>query len=62
MCEILSDQPTLCYELEFKHAGLSDSNIIKDNSFFVDCHPLLDCEEIDYTINIVKVYLRSYDE
>ena len=62
MCGTLSDQPALCDEPKIEYNDLIESRYIRDNAFFVGCHPLLGDEEIDYVINIIKEYLRSYDE
>ena len=62
MCGTLSDQPALCDEPKIEYNDLIESRMIRDKAFFVGCHPLLGDKEIDYIINIVKEYLRSYDE
>ena len=62
MCGTLSDQPALCDEPKIEYNDLTESRMIRDKAFFVGCHPLLGDKEIDYIINIVKEYLRSYDE
>ena len=57
MCGTLSDQPALCNEPKIECGDLAESRYIRDNAFFVGCHPLLGNSEIDHIINTVKEYL-----
>jgi len=59
MCGTLSDQPALCDEPKIEHGNLKASRYIRDNAFFVGCHPLLGDEEIDYVIETINGYLKS---
>ena len=58
MCGTLSDQPALCGEPKIEHGDLTDSRYIRDNAFFVGCHPLLGNEEINYIIDTVGEYFK----
>tara|TARA_B100001996_G_scaffold357206_1_gene321009 strand:- start:71 stop:1327 length:1257 start_codon:yes stop_codon:yes gene_type:complete len=57
MCGTLPDQPALCNEPKIECGDLIESRIIRDNAFFVGCHPLLGNEEIDYIIDVINEYL-----
>jgi len=59
MCGTLSDQPALCNEPKVEWDGLEKSRYIRDNAFFVGCHPLLGDEEIDYVIDIIDEYMKT---
>jgi len=59
MCGTLSDQPALCEGPGIEWGKLRESRYIRDNAFFVGCHPLLGDEEIDYVIETIDEYLKS---
>ena len=56
MCGTLSDQPSLCNEVGVNYGNLKNSRHIKDNGFFIGCHPCLEHSDIEYAVNVIKSF------
>ena len=59
MAGCLTDQPAL-KNINYKITGnLKNSKIIRDRVFFVGIHPLLNKENFNYFIKILKKFLKK---
>ena len=59
MCGTLSDQPSLCNEVGIDYGDLKCSRYIKDNGFFIGCHPCLEHNDLEYVVNIMKIFFNE---
>jgi|TARA_R110002012_G_scaffold249910_5_gene427563 CDP-6-deoxy-D-xylo-4-hexulose-3-dehydrase len=57
MCGTLPDQPSLCDAPGRNHGDLTSSRYVRDNSFFVGCHPMLDTEHLDHIVKTITTYI-----
>jgi len=59
MCGTLPDQPSLSKAPGRSGGALTNSRYVRDNSFFVGCHPLLDTVDLDYLIEKMTNYVKN---
>ena len=57
MCGTLSDQPSLCNAPGRDYGELKVSRYIRDNGFFVGCHPGLGKEQLQHVIKTIGNYI-----
>ena len=56
MCGTLPDQPALVHQIGESHGNLENSRYVKDNGFFIGCHPMLGKDEMNHIITVLKNY------
>lgn len=59
MCGTLPDQPSLCNEIGIEYGELSQSRYIRDNGFFIGCHPCLEEDDLKYVIETITSYFKQ---
>ena len=59
MCGTLSDQPSLCSGVGIDYGDLKHSRYIRDNGFFIGCHPCLDYSDLEYTVKVIRAYFNK---
>ena len=59
MCGTLSDQPNLCNVLGKDYGDLKVSRYVRDNGFFVGCHPGLEEEQLQHVVKTIKNYITE---
>jgi len=59
MCGTLPDQPNLANAPGRSVGDLTNSRYVRDNAFFVGCHPLLGENELDHIIETISNYLTN---
>jgi len=58
MCGTLPDQPSLV-NIGHNYSNLKNSRYIKNNSFFVGCHPCLEKDDLDHIVHTITNYLTN---
>ena len=59
MCGKLSDQPALFDAHKVEYGDLNNSRYIKDNAFFVGCHPCLGEDELKHVVETINKYFNE---
>ena len=59
MCGSLSDQPSLFNAPGRNHGNLHNSRYLRDNAFFIGCHPCLKIEELDHVVETIGQYFND---
>ena len=59
MCGTLSDQPALFDAPKVEYGELNNSRYIKDNAFFIGCHPCLGNDELKHVVEIITKYFNE---
>ena len=59
MCGTLSDQPGLCDAVGIDYGDLSRSRYIRDNGFFVGCHPGLEHSDLEHVVETMTQFFNE---
>ena len=59
MCGTLPDQPSLCDKIGIEYGDLNQSRYIKDNGFFIGCHPCLEEDDLKYVVETITNYFKQ---
>jgi len=59
MCGTLPDQPSLTNAPGINFGKLKNSRYIRDNGFFIGCHPLLTIKSLKYVVNIFDKFFKK---
>tara|TARA_Y100000310_G_scaffold313849_1_gene362659 strand:+ start:3345 stop:4628 length:1284 start_codon:yes stop_codon:yes gene_type:complete len=60
MCGTLPDQPSLKNAHGIVTGELKTSRYIRDNAFFIGCHPMLKQKGLEHVINTIDKYLEQF--
>tara|TARA_R100000008_G_scaffold81831_1_gene65481 strand:+ start:11196 stop:12479 length:1284 start_codon:yes stop_codon:yes gene_type:complete len=58
MCGTLPDQPSLKNSVHIIAGDLKISRHVRDNAFFIGCHPMLKQEDLQHAVDIIDEYLK----
>lgn len=59
MCGTLPDQPSLCNEIGIEYGELTQSRYIRDNGFFIGCHPCLEEDDLKHVVKTITNYFKQ---
>jgi len=59
MCGSLPDQPSLFKAPGRDHGDLYYSRYLRDNAFFIGCHPCLKTEDLDHVVEMIRRYFND---